>query len=408
LSINPNTNKTTYEALKEKQSWPLWKKVEHTKQRIKEFINFVDGKAYVSFSGGLDSNVLVHIARSIFPDIEVVFCNTTNEDPEIIKFVRTIENVTTLYPRMKFKKIVEKYGFPFVSKKVSRSISELRQANPNSPNIRNLYLSGFNRKSQFVQSWKLAKKWYFLFDKDATKFDITSICCDILKKEPMERFQKETGKHPIVGTTADEGQDRELNYIKYGCNIYDSKKPKSRPLSIWTNKDVWDYIKVNNISYCSLYDDMVLEDGTIVKGEKRTGCVACGMGCSLEETNRFETLKLRNPKHHKNIMKYTNNGVTFEEAFNHTFKTPKQYQTHEYKDKTLQKGFETLKNHDVECLKQTHLSLSKKLEKSIHVQERYYQLRKSYDHREILYLILNGKLKIDLEIKEKISLLDFM
>lgn len=394
---NKNKNKTSYSALKEKQSWPLALKVEHTKKRIKEFVEFTNDKAYVSFSGGLDSTVLVHLAREVYPDIPAVFCNTTNEDPEIIKFVRTIPNVTTLYPKMKFKQIVKKHGFPFVSKKVSRSIEDLREENPNSPNIRNLYLSGFNRKSQFVPSYKLAKKWYFLMDKEVTKFDITSICCDILKKEPMDRFQKETGMYPIVGTTADEGQDRELNYIKYGCNIYDSNKPKSRPLSIWTNQDVWDYIKINNISYCSLYDDLVLEDGTIVKGETRTGCVACGMGCSLEETNRFETLRLRNPKHHRNIMKYTNNGITFEEAFNHTFKTSKEFTTVQYKEKTHKKLLSTLTGHDVVCLSTTHLKLSDSLKSSSEVQERYRQMRIIHSHREILYLLLNSEICYDLK-----------
>lgn len=388
--MSSKLNKTTYEELRIKQNWALWEKVEHTKKRIREFLDFTDGKAYISFSGGLDSTVLLHIARQVEPNILAVFCNTTNEDPEIIKFVRTIDNVKTLYPKMKFKKVVETYGFPFVSKKVSRSIMELRNANPNSPNIRNLYLSGFNRKSQFAASWKLTKKWYFLFDKEATKFDITSICCDILKKEPMKRFKKETGMYPIIGTTADEGQDRELNYIKYGCNIYDNN-PKSRPLSIWTNKDVWDYVKINNVSYCSLYDDLTLKDGTIVKGEARTGCVACGMGCSLEETNRFETLKLRNPKHYENVMKYTNNDITFKEAFEHTFNTPKQFQTKQYIEATLKKGFDTLKDDDVECLKQTHLKLSQALEDAP-VKNKYLELRKSFEHRDILYMILRKEI----------------
>ncbi|ADG93348.1 PP-loop domain protein [Arcobacter nitrofigilis DSM 7299] len=343
-----NKNKTTYEELKQKQSWSLWKKVEHTRKRIREFVQFTNGKAYLSFSGGLDSTVLLHIARLDYPDIVAVFCNTTNEDPEILKFVRTVDNVKTLYPKMKLKEVISKYGFPFVSKKVSRSITDLRNPHKDNPNIRNLYLTGYNRKGIFAPSWKLAKKWYFLMDKEVTKFDITSICCDILKKEPMKRFQKETGLFPIVGTTADEGQDRELNYIKYGCNIYDSKKPKSRPLSIWTNQDVWDYIKINDLNYCSLYNDFVSVDGIFVKGEARTGCVACGMGCSLEDVNRFDSLKYRNPKYYKNIMSYTNNGVTFEEAFKHTFVSFSDFNTKENYLKFLNNALSDLNGCNVD------------------------------------------------------------
>jgi len=344
-------NKTTMQELQEKRNWDLKKKEEHTRKRINEFLSFTEGKAYISFSGGLDSTVLLHIARSIYPNIMAVFCNTTNEDPEIIKFVKSTPNVKILYPKMKFKEVVKKHGFPFVSKKVSRSISDLRKPHKKNPNIRNLYLTGLNRKGNHVPSYKLAKKWYFLFDKDSIKFDITAICCDILKKEPIERFNKESGMFPVTGTIAEESQDRELNYVKYGCNIYDSKTPKSRPLSIWTNKDVWDYISLYDVPYCSLYDDLILDDGTVVKAETRTGCVACAMGCHLEENSRFESLKLRNPRHYRNVMKYTNNGITFKDAYKQTFNPSFKFSTKEYINSMHKKGMQDLEGCDVECRK---------------------------------------------------------
>ncbi|MCT7643882.1 phosphoadenosine phosphosulfate reductase family protein [Aliarcobacter butzleri] len=317
-------NKTTYEELRIKQSWALWQKVEHTKKRIKEFLEFTDNKAFISFSGGKDSCVLLHIARQVDLNILAVFSNTTNEYPELVDFVRKTENVKIVYPKINFKQSVKLYGFPFVGKKVAISISRLRNPTEKNKNTRRLYLTGLTRENKMSKKYKLAKKWYFLFDKEVTKFDITAKCCDVLKKEPLKRFKKESGLYPIIGTTTDESQDRASNYIKYGCNIYDNE-PVSRPLSIWTEKDIWDYIKINNVPYSKLYDDLILEDGTIVKGEKRLGCVGCGMGCDLEEVNRFETLRLRNPKHYENVMKYTNNGITFKEAFDHTFKKEINY-----------------------------------------------------------------------------------
>ena len=47
-----------------------------------------DGQVYISFSGGKDSTVLLHIARQIYPEIEAVFVNTGLEYPEIQKFVK--------------------------------------------------------------------------------------------------------------------------------------------------------------------------------------------------------------------------------------------------------------------------------------------------------------------------------
>lgn len=341
--------KTTYKELSIKKKYPLKKKIEHTKKRLKEFYEFTNGNCFISFSGGIDSTVLLHIARSIYPDIKAVFSNTTNEDPDLIKFVKTIENVTTVHPKMNFKQVVKKFGFPLVSKRVSRSIKELRKPTQDNPNIRNLYITGLNRKGQFSQSWQLAKKWYFLMDKENIKFDITSICCDILKKEPMKRYVKETKTYPITGTNTEESSDRELNYIKYGCNITDSKNPVSRPLSIWTNKDIWKYIKANDVAYCSLYDDTILKDGTIIKAEKRTGCVACGMGCHLESESRFEKLKLRHPKYHRNIMNHTNNGVTYKEALETVLNIKDEFKTKEYQSKIKDLAIKDLDDCHVVC-----------------------------------------------------------
>lgn len=81
-------NKTSFDELKIKQAWPLWKKIEHAKKRLLEFYDFTDGRMYPSFSGGLDSTVGLHITRSIFPEMMGVFCNTTIEYPELIKFVK--------------------------------------------------------------------------------------------------------------------------------------------------------------------------------------------------------------------------------------------------------------------------------------------------------------------------------
>ena len=72
---------------------PLNVKLKITKNRIKEWYEHWNGNVYVAFSGGKDSTVLLHIARELYPDVEAVFCNTGLEYPEILKFVRTIENM---------------------------------------------------------------------------------------------------------------------------------------------------------------------------------------------------------------------------------------------------------------------------------------------------------------------------
>ena len=65
------------------------------------------GNAAVSFSGGADSTVLLDLARRIYPHIEAVFVNTTMEFPEIIKFVKSYENVTVLTPKTTYANIIK-------------------------------------------------------------------------------------------------------------------------------------------------------------------------------------------------------------------------------------------------------------------------------------------------------------
>ena len=120
------SEKRTKEDLRELQALPLDLKILKTKNRIKEYYDFFGGQVYVSFSGGKDSTVLLHIAREIYPDIEAVFVNTGLEYPEIQRFVKTFDNVTILRPKMRFDEVIKKYGCPIISKEVSQRIYEYR------------------------------------------------------------------------------------------------------------------------------------------------------------------------------------------------------------------------------------------------------------------------------------------
>lgn len=116
-------SKHTIQELYEWQSLPLNVKILMTKRRIRDWVNYfgIDG-VYVSFSGGKDSTVLLHIAREIYPEIKACFIDTGLEYPEIRQFVKTFDNVDIVKPKLGFKKVCEKYGFPLISKEVSERV----------------------------------------------------------------------------------------------------------------------------------------------------------------------------------------------------------------------------------------------------------------------------------------------
>ena len=65
--------------LRERQSWTLDQKIDHALGVIDQFYQRLDGKCYVSFSGGKDSTIVLWLARKIYPNIKGCFCNTGNE-----------------------------------------------------------------------------------------------------------------------------------------------------------------------------------------------------------------------------------------------------------------------------------------------------------------------------------------
>lgn len=315
-----------------------------TKKRIQEWHDNWGGLVYVSFSGGLDSTVLLHLVREVLDeDIPAVFSDTGLEFPELKEFVRSFDNVIWIKPKMNFKKVIETYGYPIISKETAAKIRKLRHGNL-SPKYRNYLLNGDERGKLGM----LAKKWQFLID---APFDTSEKCCDVMKKAPFRSYNKETGRVPYIGTTQDESFMRERQYARTGCNVYDADKPKSQPLGFWTKQDILRYVAENQKKYddmlhmvnmkvtsrrsrklrkmarkyvtrnkrleiCSIYGEIKQKpDGTYyLTGEQRTGCVFCAFGCHLEsEPNRFQRLEATHPK----LYKYCMNNLGMKEVLDY-------------------------------------------------------------------------------------------
>ena len=121
--------------LKELQALPLERKIMITQTRIMEWYQKFNGNVYVSFSGGKDSTVLLHIARKIFPDIPAVFSNTGLEYYQIQRFAKQHDNVTFIAPKIRFDQVVSSFGYPLISKEVAEAIYYARRINSQSVQV---------------------------------------------------------------------------------------------------------------------------------------------------------------------------------------------------------------------------------------------------------------------------------
>ena len=118
----------TIQDLWQMQGLPLSVKVKMTQQRIRDWVYaYGEDGVYVSFSGGKDSTVLLHLVRELYPNVKAVFVDTGLEYPEIRKFVKTFDNVEWLKPKLTFKQVIQKYGYPFISKEVSECVQGARK-----------------------------------------------------------------------------------------------------------------------------------------------------------------------------------------------------------------------------------------------------------------------------------------
>lgn len=285
-------------AFSQRKNLPYEMKLILSKRRIEDWYKYWEGDVYVSFSGGLDSTVLLHMVRTTLQeDIPAVYADTGLEYPELNKFVRTFENLTILKPSKSFRQVIKEYGYPIVSKETAAKIRKLRHGKL-SAKYRNYLLHGDDRG----KLGKLAEKWKCLID---APFDTSEKCCDVMKKKPFKEYHKETGRYPYIGITQDEGFQRKRQYEKTGCNVYEANAPKSQPLGFWTHQDVLRYAVENNIEICSVYGEIEFKNGTYkTTGVERTGCMFCAFGCHLEKSpNRFQKMEISHPKLHEYCMR---------------------------------------------------------------------------------------------------------
>lgn len=299
--------------LKYFQSLPLERKIEMTAERIRGWYEYYNGNVAISFSGGKDSTVLMHIARNHWMcryDIKGVYVDTGLEYPEIRQFVKTFDNVEIIRPKMNFVEVIKKYGYPIISKEVSMILYYARSGGDYCMKKLNGELMYKGKPSPYN-----CIKYKPLLDTD---FPISNKCCDIMKKQPVHEYSKKNGVYFITAEMACESRLRTQKWQQHGCNGFDLEIPKSTPMAFWTEQDVLEYIYKYNLTVAEPYGEVIETecqytfDGEQCKyattGCDRTGCMFCAFGAHLEKgITRFQRLKETHPKQYN----YCLNGGEF-------------------------------------------------------------------------------------------------
>ena len=191
-------------------------KVDVAIMRIKEFCP-PDGY-YLAFSGGKDSVVIYDLALKAGVLFDAHY-NCGIEPAELVRFVRSeYTNVAIEKLPFNFWKLVEEKGLP------------LRR-----------------------------RRW----------------CCEYLRE------RNGGGRVVMTGVRSDESAGRKKRKIlDIGQKTRFGPAPKYvlHPIIDWTSDDVWEYIHVNKVKYCSLYDE----------GFDRLGCVLCPLTSQVKRMRELE------------------------------------------------------------------------------------------------------------------------
>ena len=178
---------------------------------------------YLAFSGGKDSMVIYDLAIKSGVKFEAHFNMTTVDPDEVRQFIRNnYPNVIWERPKKSMFQLIEKKGM-LPTRLIRYCCRELKEIG--GPG--RLIITGV-RKAESVRRSKRK-----IYEKSTVRKNTTFL-------------------HPIIE---------------------------------WSNSEVWDYIRENNLKYCSLYDE----------GKTRIGCIMCPM----QGTKGMLLDKERFPKYYK-------------------------------------------------------------------------------------------------------------
>ncbi|MDM8553489.1 phosphoadenosine phosphosulfate reductase family protein [Desulfococcaceae bacterium HSG7] len=279
---NKRKNKFSYQELKSLQALNLDEKIKYAETNIETALKHLK-RPSVAFSAGKDSTVLLHLILKQKPDIDVIYGNTTIEFPECVKFAKRLRkewnlNFHTALPEVSFLWVVKNYGWPLLGK--TFGVGGVAHKDSRAAFFKRLKKNGKLKGQYKIQS----------------EIPISSACCAFLKEKPSKKLQKKLGVDGVLlGILASESRQRMFNFLEYGSWYYakSQKLWKAHPLAIWTDNDIWQYIKKYKIPYSALYDMGFNEPGTGKRiTHKRNGCMFCGMD-------------LKYPNNHLAIMRYT-------------------------------------------------------------------------------------------------------
>jgi len=217
---------------------------------------------WLAYSGGKDSGVIKRLAEMAGVKFEAHYSCTSVDPPELVRFIKSQKDVYFDIPRYPDGKpitmwnLIPKKKMP-PTRLMRYCCKELKES------------SGVGRVTVTGVRW--------------------SESVSRSKKQGLITLLGKNKKEEVI-LNDDNAESRRMVE-----NCYRTRKTLVNPIIDWTDSDVWEFHRVENVPYCELY-------GTITKeftctGKKRLGCIGCPMSRNrskeLEQYPKYKAAYIR-------------------------------------------------------------------------------------------------------------------
>lgn len=229
-------------------------KVQRSIDRIKAFEP--SGGYFLGFSGGKDSVVIKCLAELAGVKYEPHYNVTTVDPPELTHFIRDeYPDVIFDRPELSMRQLIIKKRMP--PTRFNRyCCAKLKESRGKG----HVVMTG-TRWAESIRR-RDNQRLVTIFDgKGGT----------VAAEEAKAEYRK--SDHGGIIMNMDNAPERRTVEL-----CYRTSKTLVNPIIDWTDEDVWEFIRMEHIPYCKLYDE----------GRKRIGCVGCPMADSMSRRQDFE------------------------------------------------------------------------------------------------------------------------
>jgi 3'-phosphoadenosine 5'-phosphosulfate sulfotransferase (PAPS reductase)/FAD synthetase len=244
----------------------IYQKIDLICERLEGFKHYNPKFAKLSYSGGRDSHLLLHIIRNLLnfnnDQFPAIYAKTRNEYSEIWNRVKS-QDITIIESGNNIFEIFKKYGIPLYGKEFSKYWNDKHVKGWN-PNIKNdTVLKEFSKRCEFVNKCGLI---------------LSDACCKYMKEDILNKNDAK-----IVGLRYDEKGRRAIGGNNYDFCVKNSKS-LFKPIFDVSNSELFEIEKTLNVKVPKIYNYL-----------SRTGCVMCGFGTKKQIRDKIDYLFWEEP-----------------------------------------------------------------------------------------------------------------